>query len=328
VGDTVSFDASASQDGTVTTWSYVTADNACEPNDPADSPITSYHWDFADGTTQVTNTPTTTHAFAAPGSFTVNLTTSTGHKNSTVASQTVGVSKAATTSALASSTNSSSFGDSVTFSVQVATSTASGVPGGTVTFKVDGTSIGDGNMNSSGEASVTTASIEPGSHSVTATYNGDSNHASSNAGPLALTVNKRNTTTSLVSSANPSKAGSSVTFTATVVGSSVGTPSGSVQFVVDGVDAGGPVPLTGGTASYSTSSLAPGSHTVSASYSGDSHYNGDSSSPFTQTVSTTSSGGGGSSGTTGGSGSISGQHASHHHRKHHKRHKHHKHKRH
>src|SRR5207245_1218502 len=58
------------------------------------------------------------------------------------------------------------------------------------------------------------------------------------------------------------------------------TPSGTVQFQIDGSDAGGPVSVTtsGGvtTASFSTTSLAVGGHTVTASYSGDGSFVGSS----------------------------------------------------
>src|SRR5207253_9326406 len=58
------------------------------------------------------------------------------------------------------------------------------------------------------------------------------------------------TTTVLASSANASVYGEAVTFTATVMPSAsiAGTPSGTVQFQVDGSDLGGPVPLSNGTA--------------------------------------------------------------------------------
>src|SRR5205823_1398883 len=80
------------------------------------------------------------------------------------------------------------------------------------------------------------------------------------------------------SSANPSVSGQSVTFTATVSDSAPGTPTGTVQFVIDGSSAGSPVNVstTGGvtTATFSTATLAVGTHTVSATYSGDANFSG------------------------------------------------------
>jgi hypothetical protein len=80
------------------------------------------------------------------------------------------------------------------------------------------------------------------------------------------------TTTSVASSVNPSVVGQSVTFTATVTANAPGggTPTGTVQFLIDGINFGNPVTLSGGQAtSSSISSLAVGGHTVTASYSGD-----------------------------------------------------------
>jgi hypothetical protein len=56
----------------------------------------------------------------------------------------------------------------------------------------------------------------------------------------------------------------------------VGVPTGPVQFIIDGSPAGLPAPLSGGIATFSTSSLAHGSHTVSATYAGDGNFTGSS----------------------------------------------------
>ncbi|HEY7424651.1 MAG TPA: Ig-like domain-containing protein, partial [Gemmataceae bacterium] len=87
---------------------------------------------------------------------------------------------------------------------------------------------------------------------------------------------------SLTSSAPLSQQGQSVTFTATVSGSS-GTPTGSVTFY-DGTTALDTVSLNAsGVATYTTSSLTVGNHDITAIYSGDSTYAG-STNWLTQTV--------------------------------------------
>ncbi|HLU08507.1 MAG TPA: Ig-like domain repeat protein, partial [Oceanobacillus sp.] len=75
------------------------------------------------------------------------------------------------------------------------------------------------------------------------------------------------TTTTLTSSLNPSNFGEAVTFTATVTSAS-GTPTGTVTFSIDGVSQA-PVSLASGQASFTTSSLSVGAHTITASYSGE-----------------------------------------------------------
>jgi uncharacterized repeat protein (TIGR01451 family) len=81
--------------------------------------------------------------------------------------------------------------------------------------------------------------------------------------------------TKVVSSTGTSTLGQAVTFTATVTpnGPASVAPSGSVDFfdVTTQTDLGS-VPLSGGVASLTTSSLAPGDHQILASYSGDSNF--------------------------------------------------------
>ncbi len=80
------------------------------------------------------------------------------------------------------------------------------------------------------------------------------------------------TTTTLASSLNPSSVGQSVTFTATV-GGTLASPAatGTVTFA-DGSTPLGTVPVSGGKATLTTSALAFGSHSITATYSGDPTY--------------------------------------------------------
>src|SRR5205823_3950055 len=65
--------------------------------------------------------------------------------------------------------------------------------------------------------------------------------------------------------------GISVTFTANLstVSPGSGVPIGAVQFVTNGLAAGGPVPLISGSASFSTALLPLGANSVAAEYAGD-----------------------------------------------------------
>jgi hypothetical protein len=93
-------------------------------------------------------------------------------------------------------------------------------------------------------------------------------------------ITQASSATALVSSANPSLQGSSVTFTATVgpVTPPSTTPTGNVQLYTNGVALGSPVALTDGVASLSTADLPPGTSTVLAVYLGDSNFLGSSNS--------------------------------------------------
>jgi len=97
--------------------------------------------------------------------------------------------------------------------------------------------------------------------------------------------------TALASSLNPSTAGQSVTFTATVTGvATPGTPTGTVTFK-DGATTLSSVVLSGGVAKFSTSTLTVGTHSITAVYGGDATFVGSTSAVLSQVVD--SSGGGG-----------------------------------
>ena len=187
---------------------------------------------------------------------------------------------AATTTTTVSSQNPSTIGQQVTFTATVAPTSGTGTPTGTVTFTIDGTAQTPVPLQVVGgkdEAAFPTSTLTAGSHTVSAAYNGDSTFAPS-IGALSpnQVVNLVQTTTSTVSSLNPSAVGQQVTFTATVAPTSgTGTPTGTVTFTIDGT-AETPVPLqvVGGKdeASFPTSTLTLGGHTVSATYNGDSTF--------------------------------------------------------
>jgi hypothetical protein len=170
----------------------------------------------------------------------------------------------------------------VTFTAAVTASGFQGTPTGTVTFTIDGqaeTPVPLALVGGSDQAQLTIATLSAGAHTVSASYSGDAN-ASASAGSLPTeTVTARGlrtTTTTLASSVNASTAGQPVTFTATVAPSgAAGSPSGSVTFTIDGVSQA-PVPLhvVGGSdqATLSIASLAQGTHTIRAAYSGDSSF--------------------------------------------------------
>lgn len=196
------------------------------------------------------------------------------------------VNQNSTTTTVVSSSNPSALGAPVTFTASV--SGSGGTPTGTVTIKDGGTTLGTGTLDGAGNATFSTSSLSAGSHSITAVYGGDSNYLSSTSPALTQNVVSNASSTSITSSVNPSTFGQSVTFTATVTGSS-GTPTGSVTFK-DGSATLGTATLDGsGQATFSTSSLAGGSHSITAVYGGDASYATSTSPVLVQNVSQTSS---------------------------------------
>jgi hypothetical protein len=193
-----------------------------------------------------------------------------------------GGSVSATTTTLASSPNPSISGQTVVLAANVSPSSATG----TVQFFDGASSLGIVGL-SSGTASLSTSSLSAGSHSMTAVYSGDGSFAGSTSSIVTQIVNGGliATTTSLNASPNPSVFGQSVVFVAAVSPTSgSGTPTGHVTFM-DGAATLGSFALDGsGVASFSTQSLATGTHSITAQYSGDTAYSGSSSPAATQTV--------------------------------------------
>lgn len=189
--------------------------------------------------------------------------------------------KSPTTTSLSSDPNPSTFGQLVTITAGVS-SPLPGTPTGTVTFFDDVTMLGTVPLNISASATLNTSALAFGSHNLSATYNSDATFDSSISSTVSQFV-QGTTTTVVVSNNNPSISGQSVTFTATVSSAFPGTPTGSVTFY-DGASNLGAVVLSGGNAALSTSALTPGSHSVTASYSGDVFFAASTSSGLSQMV--------------------------------------------
>jgi uncharacterized repeat protein (TIGR03803 family) len=92
------------------------------------------------------------------------------------------------------------------------------------------------------------------------------------------------TTTTLTSSPNPSISGEAVTFTATVSSSAGAPPDGETVNFVKGLTVLGTGTLSGGSASFTTSSLPLGTSVVGAEYSGDLNFEPGTSTKVKQVV--------------------------------------------
>jgi large repetitive protein len=197
----------------------------------------------------------------------------------------------ATTTQLISGPNPSVAGQPVTFTATVVPAT----PGSqTPSFFDGGNPIGTaplGPNSTIAVADLTIATLAVGSHTITTSYNGDSNFGGSNGGPLTQVVNKNGTNTLILSSLNPSTAGKSVTFNI-VISPVTGTaaavvPTGTVNVFDNGTLIGSPtLSSVGGnsSANVTTSALTTGSHTITMSYAGDANFNGNSNGSLTQQV--------------------------------------------
>ncbi len=205
---------------------------------------------------------------------------------STSPAQTITVTQASAGATLSSSANPSVYGQVVTFTMTVAaTPPGGGTPDGTVTFVVDNAPQATVPVNASGQASFSIGTIGVGSHTVSAVYNGSGNFNGGATASVTQTVTKAGATTTVTASSSVANAGQPITYTATVRPNapSGGVPTGSVVFVVDGVNQPSIVLNSSGQANL-TLTFARGTHTISATYSGDGNFAGGPSANSVQTA--------------------------------------------
>jgi hypothetical protein len=155
----------------------------------------------------------------------------------------------------------------MTFTANVAAAApAAGAPGGTVRFFDGATLLGSSTLTG-GSVSFTTAGLDAGVHTIQATYDGDGSFLAG-TGSASHTVNDAAATPSITiaSSRNPSSVGQSVRLTATP-GMSAGPVGGSVQFY-DGEALLGTSNIVSGSATFTTTAFAAGSHAITVRYLG------------------------------------------------------------
>lgn len=150
---------------------------------------------------------------------------------------------------------------------------------GPVTFYNGSTPIGTAPIVG-GVATITVSTLPIGVDPITASTPGDANNNPATSPAVDVTVGKAVPTVTLVSSANPSAPNASVTFTATAPAGATGT----ITFLDGSTVLGSGAPNAAGVATYTTSSLSIGSHSITAAYSGDGTYSAGTSPVLLQVV--------------------------------------------
>jgi M6 family metalloprotease-like protein len=181
-------------------------------------------------------------------------------------------SRTATATTLVSSDDSSVVGQSVTFTATV----TSGVTGNVI-FR-DGDATLATVPLSGNQATYTTSALAAGTHSITAEYAGNAENARSTSDSLQQQV-RQPSTTSLTSSSNPSADAAPVMVAASVPDDA----TGHVAFY-DGAELFAYGYPTGGVATVERTWYQPGTHWVTAQYSGDSIYEPSTSAVLYQVV--------------------------------------------
>ena len=230
---------------------------------------------FSDGTTTLGTvtltaggTATYTSSALTIGSHSLTAAYSGDANHAAVGSNTVTESIVqGTTTTLSASNLNQIAGTGVTFTAAV--TGANGQPvSGKIAIQDGQTLLGTLTPNASGVATMTSTGLAPGQHSLTAKFAGDALDAPSTSSPLGDTVTIATTQALLTTSANPAFSGAPLVLTATVNGNG-GVPTGNVVFM-DGSTALSTQPLSAqGVATFTTSSLQPGIHKLTANYTGD-----------------------------------------------------------
>ncbi len=192
------------------------------PNPIGSGSLVAGHFAIVVSTFNVATHPITAH-YGGDGSFLAST--------SAVLSQVVNKAPTAT-SLTANPAGSVGFGHPVTFTATVSVPPpGAGNPTGPVIFSVDGTPVQTVNLNVSEQASVTTSSLSPGSHLISAAYQGDDNFLASTG-----TLNYLVTCTVTVTGNHPGAllaSGDSTCVVNATVGGSIIVPKGTSLAVIN-----------------------------------------------------------------------------------------------
>ena len=212
-----------------------------------------------------------------------NATTNFAQSTSAVVQEVVNGAPTKTT--LSSVPDPSSFGQNVVFTAMVTAPQSTAIPTGNVAFLEGRNVLGSAAVSPSGFATVSISALSLGSHTITASFGGSINNNASASNSLTQVVLPASTSVSLTGNPNPANVGQAVTFAAVVTSSlpSLPVPAGTITFA-DQFGVLGAVSLNNGQAALTTSSLAAGTYSVTATFSNGGNYGGSLSSTLLEVV--------------------------------------------
>ena len=200
---------------------------------------------------------------------------------------TVNVSKSTTTVVAVPSTTSPTAGSPLQVTATISASAYGSVlPTGIVSFTLDGTAAGTGNVvpGSPATATFSVPMVSAGSHNLQAIYSGDNNYITSTSASVPIVATKGTSVTSLIASPSSLVPGAPETFTASIAPSNLVAGvsyvlTGSVSFYDGGTTLLGQMTVTNNAAILSGVALKNNvSHSITADYTGDNSWFGSTSS--------------------------------------------------
>jgi hypothetical protein len=203
--------------------------------------------------------------------------------NSNLTSLTVG--KAS--SSLTLSGTSVAFGQSLTVSGKMTSSTGASVLNSPIQLKVDGTVSANTTASADGSYSFVLNNLAAGSHSFQAVFEGSSNFQAASSSPASIAISKADTGLTLAVSATQINAGQSVSLTGKLTPNPVvSVLNSNIQFKVDGVIVSNNSTSSSADGSYTftLNNLGVGSHTIQAVYGESANFKGSSSTTWTVAV--------------------------------------------
>ncbi|HEY6413539.1 MAG TPA: Ig-like domain repeat protein [Edaphobacter sp.] len=171
-------------------------------------------------------------------------------------------------------------GNTITLTAKL--TSANGTPTGSVIFFEDGNQLGASVIDNIGTATYAPTGLVPGVHAFLATYAGAGSFSPAVSVKFYVLIDKYIPTLKLTSSPNPSLVNQQVTFTVTAF-SPDNTILSPITLTESNTTLATLTPNSSGVATFTTSSLALGTHFLQATYSGDATHSSASAS-LTQTV--------------------------------------------
>jgi len=170
------------------------------------------------------------------------------------------------------------------------TGNSAAVPAGNVTFLDGTTTLGVQQIYSNSLLELDTNLLSAGTHSLTAVYQGwqdpfneQAIYQPSTSPPVHVIVNATATATSLTASTTSATAGTLITFSADVSSNST-TPFGGVTFYDGSTLLGTSSLQADGSCTFSTASLATGTHSITATFNANATFAASKSASLTITI--------------------------------------------